>query len=376
MKVQTCLALIAAAFIPAIAHTSAVGQQYRVASAQSRAPAGYAQQAIPAPVPAPQHSYAPAAAAAAPMAYPAAPNQMAYPAAPNSGVSHSLGDQSMSMPQSMPMNYGGGGGCDSGGCSDYGMNGGAMMGGGYDADYGGGGFIDGGFAGGGCPDGSCSSGGIGGLGGLGGLGGQGCCGGGTYFTVIGGGVELDDQRSTAPGRDLLVDFNQGYAIGGAIGRRVGRNFRSELEYVFRSQTPEVAAFNSIPGAVDGDFNSHAVMMNFTYDLVLGQGRIVPYLGVGAGVGSIDSRVDIDNAVGPSSFLDGDDSSVAYQWMAGITFRARPNMEMFVEYRFFEIDDPKLNLFSPPSIGGQFSPNVLTNSEYISNDIMAGIRFSF
>jgi hypothetical protein len=51
------------------------------------------------------------------------------------------------------------------------------------------------------------------------------------------------------------------------------------------------------------------------------------------------------------------------------------MEMFVEYRFFEIDDPKLNRFGGPTINGA-TPNIILNSEYISNDILAGIRFNY
>jgi hypothetical protein len=62
-------------------------------------------------------------------------------------------------------------------------------------------------------------------------------------------------------------------------------------------------------------------------------------------------------------------------MAGLNYRTRPNMEMFVEYRFFEIDDPKLNRFGGPTINGA-TPNIILNSEYISNDILAGIRFNY
>ncbi len=384
MKVPTWLALLTSTLIPAIA----ASQQYQVSSVQHAPAAGYGQPVSalsqPAYAPQPQPTYAPQPQpsfapqpqpgyAPQPAFAPAPVAPATYPSAPNIGVAHSLGDQGMQ--------YSIGGGCDSGGCSGYGMGGGGcdaggcsaniggdmMLGADYGGGFGGGGYADGGF------DGGISGGGCGGIaGGLAGIGG--CRGGGTYFTAIGGGIEMDRQRSTAIGRDLSIDFNQGWAIGGAIGRRVGRNLRSEIEYVFRNQTPEVIGFNgNAVGNIRGFQNSHAAMLNFAYDLVFGNGRIVPYVGGGVGVASIDSRVQYGPGV---AALDGDDASVAYQWMAGISFRARPNMEMFVEYRFFEIDDPKLNRFGGPAVGAAANPNVLLDSEYQSNDVMGGIRFNF
>ncbi len=205
-----------------------------------------------------------------------------------------------------------------------------------------------------------------------------CCKG-SYFTMFVGSSEMDDQTSTGYQRDLNIDFNQGYAIGGAIGRRVCRNVRMELEYAFRSQTPDTVVFNGNPqNNVRGLQNSHAGMLNVAYDMLLGAGKFVPYIGGGIGVASVDSRVRYGNGV---ATLDGDDSGVAYQWMAGLSYRARPNMEMFVEYRFFEVDDPKLNRFGGPAIGTggpstMANPNILLESEYISQDIFAGIRFNY
>ena len=346
MKVLTWLACFALAATPAL---SSAQQQYQVTSSAQRA-GGYVQTSL---APAAQSAYGPptsqASYGAAQPAYAPQPAFTPQPfynpplgPAPN-GAAESFGDYGFS--------GGVGGGCDSGGCDSGGGGG-----------FAGGGFSSGSFDG-GCDAGS-SCGGIGG----------GCGGGaGTYFTIFGGGLELDDQNSVGFQRNLNVDFAQGYVAGGAIGKRVARNLRAEIEYAFRSQTPDTVVFNGInQGNVSGIQNSHAAMFNFTYDLVFGRGNIVPYLGAGVGVASVDSRVAYGNGV---ATLDGDDSSVAYQWIAGLSFRARPNMEMFLEYRFFEIDDPKLNRVGGPPIAGTI-PNVLLNSEYVSNDIIAGFRFNF
>lgn len=380
MKVLTWLACFAATLIPAL---SSAQQQYQVTSTLPRTPGGhYVQTGFAPPAPSaygpasqvsygtPQPSYAAQPAYAAPPAYAPQPAYTPQPfynpplGPPPNGASESFGDYG----------YSGGGGCDSGGCDSGGGFGGGGFGGG------GGGYIDGGSFGGGGGFGSggggYDGGGFSGGSACGGVGGCGLFGGGgtgTYFTIFGGGLELDDQNSVGFQRDLLVDYAQGYVAGGAIGKRVARNLRAEIEYAFRSLTPDTIIFNGVnQGNVSGIQNSHAAMFNFTYDLVFGRGNIVPYIGGGVGVASVDSRIAYGTGV---ASLDGDDSSVAYQWLAGISFRARPNMEMFLEYRFFEIDDPKLNRFGGPPIGGQ-TPNILLNSEFASNDIIAGFRFNF
>ncbi len=200
-----------------------------------------------------------------------------------------------------------------------------------------------------------------------------CSGGGTYFSIFGGLADIDSQNSTGLQRDLQIQFDQGYGIGGAIGRRVSRCLRSELEYVYRSQNPGAVEFNgNLQNNISGQQNSHAGMFNLICDLMIAKGNLVPYLGAGIGVASIDSQVRYGTM---GSTLDGDDSAFAVQWMAGLTYRARPNMEMFVEYRFFEIEDPKLNRFGGPPINGA-PANIILDSEYISNDIFTGIRFNF
>lgn len=194
---------------------------------------------------------------------------------------------------------------------------------------------------------------------------------GRYFSVFGGLADLDSQRSTGFNRNLLVAFDEGYALGGALGRRVGRFFRTELEYCYRSQDPGNVIFNGNNFQnLSGNQNSHTGMYNLFFDMIIGHGNLVPYIGGGVGVGFIDSNIDF----GPGE-LDGDDTALALQWMAGLSYRARPNMEIFVEYRFFEMEDPKLNYFGAPPIGFQ-TPNILLNSEYQSTDVFAGFRFNF
>lgn len=197
-----------------------------------------------------------------------------------------------------------------------------------------------------------------------------CCGG-KYFSIFGGMADLDSQRSTGFQRDLNIQFEQGYALGGAVGRRVGRNLRAEMEYCYRSQDPGNLVFNGNSYQnLSGNQNCHAGMLNLVFDMIIGHGNLVPYVGAGVGIGSIDSSVQFQQGV-----LDGDDSALALQWMAGLSYRCKPNMEIFCEYRHFELDDPKLNYFGGPQVN-IYTPNILLNSEYKSSDVFAGFRFNF
>ena len=252
---------------------------------------------------------------------------------------------------------------------------GAMSGMAPSYDVGGESYFDSGSCG--SVDGDCCGMGAGCFGG-----GGGClskltgCGKG-YLSIFGGVSDLEQQRSTGFERDLLLDFEEGYALGIAHGKRVGRFFRSELEYTYRSQDPYQSQFDTgllVTPIVDsnpsGNQDVHSGMFNLFFDMIVGHGNLVPYIGGGIGVGFIDSSINLSNGQ-----LDGDDTSLAYQWMAGITYRAKPNLELFVEYRYFEVEDPKLNFFGGNPINFR-TPNILLNSEYQSTDVFAGFRFNF
>ena len=102
------------------------------------------------------------------------------------------------------------------------------------------------------------------------------------------------------------------------------------------------------------------------------GVLVPYAGMGLGVTNIGSDVRYGNG---GATLNGNDTSLAFQWMAGITVRSFQNAELFCEYRYFEANDPKLNRFGGPPINGVV-PNLILESEYVSRDVNFGIRLNF
>ena len=221
-----------------------------------------------------------------------------------------------------------------------------------------GGNADAGFFGGGSlnadcgPNGACAS---------------GC--GGPYMTVIGGYVDMQEQ--TVGNQEL--EYEDGFAIGGALGYRVNKFLRVEAEYIYRENdfAGNAIAGPAIPTSEVGQLLSHTGMLNGYLDLPIGAGRIVPYVGAGAGVSGIDSELGQFGDFGFTDFTVIDfDSTFAFQWMAGVSIRAFPNAEFFAEYRYFEANDPQFEFTN--SFGG----SSVVDAEYANRNVFIGVRMNF
>lgn len=191
-----------------------------------------------------------------------------------------------------------------------------------------------------------------------------------YFSIFGGVTALDNQESVGFQRNVLTDFDEGFNVGAAIGRRVnGGPYRVEGEFTFRNNDANEIEFNGNPvPAVDGDISSYAFMVNVLRDFN-GNGRIKPYVGAGLGFAFVDADFQYG---GLPAEVNGQDSTFAYQAMAGLSAPLRRNIDMFVEYRFFAADSPQLNRFGGPPINGA-PQDIILDSEYFSHGIQAGIR---
>jgi len=191
-----------------------------------------------------------------------------------------------------------------------------------------------------------------------------------YFSLFGGVTALDDQTSVGFQREVLADFDEGFNVGGAIGKRInGGPYRVEGEFTFRSNEADGINFNGNPVPnVDGGIDSYAAMLNVFRDFN-GNGRIKPYIGGGLGFAFVDADFQYG---GLPAIVDGDDSTFAYQAMAGVTAQLRSGMDVFIEYRFFAADSPQLNRFGGPAIAGA-PQNIILDSEYFTHGLQAGIR---
>lgn len=183
-------------------------------------------------------------------------------------------------------------------------------------------------------------------------------------TAIPAGVVLADGTEVG----WTTEFDMGYAIGAAIGRRYGA-LRGELEFVWQSNgvdrhydvaaggipladedagvlitgSPNIgASVSDIVAAGQGDVRTIFVMANAIYDF-RNSSPITPYVGAGAGVGFVDV-----NFV-PSGVTIVDDNATEFAWqvMAGASWRMTDNGEIYAGYRYRATSDASVSadLFS-------------------------------
>jgi opacity protein-like surface antigen len=197
-----------------------------------------------------------------------------------------------------------------------------------------------------------------------------------YFSVYGGATyfhDIDPNISVAAANLPVttverLDLNDGWGIGGAVGRSVGSRLRVELDFTYRNATVNTATLNvngvssgAIP--VEGRANLYSIMPNLLLDLCP-HGPLNAYIGVGAGVSFNDLQVF--EAITPVS-VELQDSSFAWQGIAGLSTNLGQNAELFFEYRYFATDELQIDAAAGPL--GAASVDV----DITSNNFFAGLR---
>lgn len=189
-----------------------------------------------------------------------------------------------------------------------------------------------------------------------------------YIGVFGGGVNL---YSLGSEYDRTIFSSDGGGVGVALGQIHGCNLRSELEFAFRS--------NGISGVepgydqlgfteVNGDVSSYSGMANAYWEFMrFPMRRIKPYIGGGIGFVSIDARLDNYGGLSLTPERTLSDSSLAYQFITGLNYKATCCLDVFVEYRYFKADSFRIDPI-PYWGGGEF--------DYETSNLFAGVRWKF
>ena len=136
------------------------------------------------------------------------------------------------------------------------------------------------------------------------------------------------------------DFDDDWMVSGGIGYGFSNGFRAEGELSYRKNDLDVPTNN--------ETTATSLMANLYYDFNRG-GRWQPYVGIGAGY----TQVDIEGS--------DDDSSWAWQAMAGIGYELNDRTTLDVGYRFFRADDLEFTG---------------TDVEYEHQAVTVGIRWEF
>jgi OOP family OmpA-OmpF porin len=163
---------------------------------------------------------------------------------------------------------------------------------------------------------------------------------GIYFGVEGG---LNWLFNTT-----ILGQNVSPQTGWAAGGKIGYDFigpRIEVESLYRENQTGVG----FPGrAINGRISQVSIMGNFLYDFNA-TGAFVPYIGAGAGVGFVDSDLQMNSTV------------FAFQGIIGVGYNATPNLRFNLDGRYFGT--------SNPTVGG-----TTWNNNNIS--VIAGVQIKF
>ncbi len=197
-----------------------------------------------------------------------------------------------------------------------------------------------------------------------------------YFTIFGGASTFNDigfdiysvdPAGSPSDFSAIVEENNGWTIGGGIGRRLAPRVRGELEWSYRNASLDSASIVQNgnvqgPADLDGQLNVYRQTTNLFFD-VNPNGRFNAYFGGGVGVGFVDL-----DATEPTTPIEArlKTSSFVYQGVVGVSAKVSSRAELFADYRYTGTDHLEISAASP---AGTTDLDV----DITSNDIFVGIR---
>ncbi|MEQ8661168.1 MAG: outer membrane beta-barrel protein [Gammaproteobacteria bacterium] len=199
---------------------------------------------------------------------------------------------------------------------------------------------------------------------------------GFYLRGFGGYTALDDLDFNTALGPVRSDMDDGFNVGAAAGLETDLlarfapsdsiGSRVEVEYGYRENDVESHRIGGARlAASTGEFNTHTVMGNFLIDFNK-QSPLTFYAGGGLGV----AFVNLDSFGGAgNNVFDDDDTTFAYQGIAGVEYRIDARWSLFGEYRYLGMTDPEVTLF--PAAGG-----VSRDIAIDTHNVGGGVRYRF
>lgn len=130
----------------------------------------------------------------------------------------------------------------------------------------------------------------------------------------------------------------------AVGRMFDNGFRADGELASRTNRANVSSYYS---SSEAQVRATSAMINGFYDFTR-KGLVQPYVGIGAGFVNVEANGQ-------------DDTSIAWQAMAGLAFPLRERLHLDLGYRHFEADELKY-----PAQTGSYEHDAVT----------LGVRYEF
>lgn len=149
-----------------------------------------------------------------------------------------------------------------------------------------------------------------------------------------GEVEYNDRASPAAG-DL--EIKNAPVLAGALGLRINRNVRTELELSVRKKDVNSLDLTGVDEVkMGGELKTTAVMINLYYDFDWNWRDIHPFLTAGAGISFHDG--EFDDTSGLSRDASDHDRGLAWQLGGGVLYRIREEMAFTGGYRYMTTSD--------------------------------------
>lgn len=166
-----------------------------------------------------------------------------------------------------------------------------------------------------------------------------------YIGVLGG-VNLMDVEKID---DFKLDMKTGYTVGGALGYRSSpcSPMRVEAEVAYRCNGLDTGKYDfsqfDSSASVSASVDTLTCMANGYYDIKTGC-RLTPYIGGGIGYArrsiKANASVEGETPLSVTARLHRDD--FAYQGIAGVSYALCADVDVGVEYRYFNTLDSKAN----------------------------------
>ena len=140
-----------------------------------------------------------------------------------------------------------------------------------------------------------------------------------------------------------------------LGYAFQNGFRLEGELGHRFNQVEFSGFPT----VDADVHAWSAMANLFYDFNRG-GALEPYIGIGAGAARLNTGL-----VDGGTTIDGEDTVIAYQALAGVAIGLTEQLDLDIGYRYFVAD------------GAEFDEGTfVTEGDYEHQALTVGLRYQF
>lgn len=184
---------------------------------------------------------------------------------------------------------------------------------------------------------------------------------GLYASGSAGMLLLDDQNVSQQGQSGTGEFNPGFALGGALGYRLGNGLRFEGELGYGRVGVDQFSGGGQTGIFnDVKLNLFSATANAFYDFDTGS-NFTPY--VGAGVGVVHTRQSSGSVTipgqGVSAVSKNDSTDLTVLGEAGVAMRINDQWDLVPAYRFQWVDS-----------------KVAGGDESFAHTIKLGLRYSF